>query len=408
MATTRLTLADLMGTNQISADSLGPLLKALGITDYRETEGYSETDGSPIYRNTLTPEAMRAADGYSFGWDNYSTPGNTGQITAFDPSGKSAGTFDQRDKTGRETFMDWAKMAALAVPGLGAMGIGPMGGMLGGLGAGSEVAAGNGAFLGEAAWTPTADAWGSTVANSLDGFGLQNAGMFGDVAADTALGNGAFLGEAAWTPTAEAALGNGAFLGEGVASGIPAWDAAAGMAGAAPAAAGAALGNGAFIGEGVASGIPAWDAAAAAAGGAGLLGNIKSGIDALGGMKTIAPLLGAAAGAASSGSGAEATQQSKIDPRMEAMLYGSGGLLGQAQSYFNANKNPNADMVAGADMRRKFLTDPSYAQGYGQLKTQGLGLLGGGVAGNPYTNGQASLSPSTPMQFPRTRTMFGG
>lgn len=83
---------------------------------------------------------------------------------------------------------------------------------------------------------------------------------------------------------AGAAGGAGGFIGEGVASGIPAWDAAAGLtpgqlaagsgalaagsSGASQAAVDAAAqsaaqgGAGGFVGEGAASGIPAWDTAA--------------------------------------------------------------------------------------------------------------------------------------------------
>ena len=60
------------------------------------------------------------------------------------------------------------------------------------------------------------------------------------------------------------ALGNGAFLGEGVASGVPAFDAAFTSAGGLfNPAFGLPVGNGAFLGEGVLSGVPAFDAALA-------------------------------------------------------------------------------------------------------------------------------------------------
>jgi hypothetical protein len=91
------------------------------------------------------------------------------------------------------------------------------------------------------------------------------------------IGAGAGAG-AAPTAAVAPAIGNGAFLGEGIASGVPAWDAAytgaggalAGGAdvGGAAGGAGPPVGNGAFLGEGVASGVPAWDAAYTGAGGA--------------------------------------------------------------------------------------------------------------------------------------------
>jgi hypothetical protein len=64
------------------------------------------------------------------------------------------------------------------------------------------------------------------------------------------------------------AIGNGAFLGEGVASGVPAFDAAFTSAGGVfNPAFGLPIGNGAFLGEGVPTGIPASDAAFLNAGG---------------------------------------------------------------------------------------------------------------------------------------------
>jgi hypothetical protein len=60
------------------------------------------------------------------------------------------------------------------------------------------------------------------------------------------------------------AIGNGAFLGEGVASGVPAFDAAFTSAGGVfNPAFGLPVGNGAFLGEGVLSGVPAFDTALA-------------------------------------------------------------------------------------------------------------------------------------------------
>jgi hypothetical protein len=77
-------------------------------------------------------------------------------------------------------------------------------------------------------------------------------------------GAGAFDGLLSGSPT----IGNGAFLGEGVASGVPAFDAAFTSAGGTfNPAFGLPVGNGAFLGEGVPTGIPASDAALLNAGG---------------------------------------------------------------------------------------------------------------------------------------------
>ena len=75
---------------------------------------------------------------------------------------------------------------------------------------------------------------------------------------------GSYLAQSLLGPAA----GNGAFLGEGVASGVPAFDAAFTSAGGTfNPAFGLPVGNGAFLGEGVPTGIPASDAAYLKAGG---------------------------------------------------------------------------------------------------------------------------------------------
>jgi hypothetical protein len=196
--------------------------------------------------------------------------------------------------------------------------------------------------------------------------------------------------------------------------------AAGGAAGAGLAAGGGgvpAAGNGAFLGEGIASGVPAWDAAATKAGlsltgaaagaGGGLLGTLGSAASALGGAKTLIPLAGAVLGATAGAKGTTNTTHQTLDPRMDAYLYGSGGLLSGAQDWFNKNKGGNALVDQGIEMQRKFLTDPAYAQGYDRLRTQGLGLLGGGITANPFSTGQATLTrpnisvPGLPSYFNR-------
>jgi hypothetical protein len=38
----------------------------------------------------------------------------------------------------------------------------------------------------------------------------------------------------------------------------------------------------------------------------------------------------------------------------------------------------------GIDMQKNYLLNPAYAQGYTNMMNVGQGLLGGGVAGNPF------------------------
>lgn len=120
----------------------------------------------------------------------------------------------------------------------------------------------------------------------------------------------------------------------------------------------------------------------------GSLGSLLSGTSGT----TLAGLAGALAGGLSGGKA-----QQQIDPRMAQYLYGTGygdpnSMLGAAQQLYQTNKTGlNPTMQQGLDMQKAALTDPAYAQGYQQMRTMGGGLLGGQIAGNPFTSGAATL-----------------
>ena len=146
------------------------------------------------------------------------------------------------------------------------------------------------------------------------------------------------------------------------------------------------------------AGLPSAAGGAAAAGGVagGAAGGAAGGLSSLaGGMsgKVIGGLLGAAAGAANSGDKTQTSQQ-RLDPRMEAMLYGAdgkGGYLGAATEWFNQNKGGNPLMLQGAQMMADFYKSPQYTEGYNNLRNTGLGLLNTPMAGNPFTQGGAQM-----------------
>lgn len=130
------------------------------------------------------------------------------------------------------------------------------------------------------------------------------------------------------------------------------------------------------------SGAPALINAPAIAAGS-MLGNLPG--------RAIGGLLGAAAGAANSGDRTQTSQQ-RLDPRMEAMLYGAdgrGGYLGAATDWFNQNRGGNPLMLQGAQMMADFYRSPQYTEGYNSLRSAGLGLLNTPMAGNPFTQGGA-------------------
>lgn len=162
-------------------------------------------------------------------------------------------------------------------------------------------------------------------------------------------------------------VGNAAgFIGEGATSGIPAWDGA-----------GASLGqNGGFLGEGVSSGVPAWDGAGAGTGGASFGGAATKAATTAG--ASLIPgvsnsMLGTGLTALTALSGSQGTEgqttERKMDPRLDQYVYGPNGTI---------------PMTAGL-LQQQF---PMAQQGGQSLFNMGQGLLGRGIAANPFTKGR--------------------
>jgi len=164
----------------------------------------------------------------------------------------------------------------------------------------------------------------------------------------------------------------------------------------------AGLGGGAGL-----SGLPAlWN------GVKDFIAPVSSLVKDLGGASTLLPLLGAAAGAASGGGTTTATTQQKMDPRMDAYIYGTGkgdpnSLLGAAWNQFQQNPSGiNPTMQQGLDMQKSALMDPAYSQAYQQMRSVGNGLLGQGIAANPFSTGARQLPPQ--MQAGGVGGLLGG
>lgn len=78
------------------------------------------------------------------------------------------------------------------------------------------------------------------------------------------------------------------------------------------------------------------------------------------------------------------SSQSYIDPRMENILYGTGGIIPQATDWWNNNSSgTNEQMITG--MNNTWNQLGASGQGYNQMQNLGMGLMGGGAAGNPFT-----------------------
>jgi hypothetical protein len=263
-----------------------------------------------------------------------------------DPSGNLVAqqTYEDRNNE-REAAAGLAAFFAM-MGGANLMGVGQ-----GGAAAGSAAASAAPAVVDPiAAYLTTGAVEGSTLGTALSGAG----GASGAVGAGTFAsglqglgGVGTFIDSASRAAAGLPQVGGGSFLGN----------------------AASAVGSGA---RDLVSG--------GAAGGGSTIGRI------------VAPALGAIAGGIDAARGSEdtTTQQSRLDPNMQRLLYGDngqGGLLNQANAFFQANRGINPTAQQGLNMSKAFFTDPSYAQGYGQLRSQGLGLLGQPVAGNPFARG---------------------
>lgn len=99
-----------------------------------------------------------------------------------------------------------------------------------------------------------------------------------------------------------------------------------------------------------------------------------------------APVIGGLLGGASRGG--STSSQMQIDPEVKKNMY---SLLGDVQNTYKSQlAQPNAMnplMNTGIAQQQAVYTDPAYTQGYGQMRNLGLSLMGGGVAGNPFTQG---------------------
>lgn len=121
-----------------------------------------------------------------------------------------------------------------------------------------------------------------------------------------------------------------------------------------------------------------------------------------------AAVAGGVIGLLSSGDQGSQSVQREIDPRIAELLYGPQGLLGQVQNLQgqqSAQGGLNPMQNAGLEMQRQTLMDPNFTPGYGQMRSLGSGLMGQGVAGNPFTGaqpayGQMPQMPGIPMGQP--------
>ncbi len=371
---------------------LGEALKFVQVNQ----NGTYQKDGmyyQPIYGNQ-----QGSGENYDRGeiteWNIYGTdktnPGDTYQ--RFDTSGTQTGTGQFQSVS---NFPSWEDIRPLAIMAAAAYG----GSLLSGFGVGGQLAgagdafmpwaldSATGAVLGDATMpgalasfgaNPATTSLGALAVGTGDAFlpGALNAAtgtVLGDAYLPGALGsfgaNPALTG--ATGPLALGGLGGGtSALSSGTAgtSGAGTAGTGAGSAGTA----GTAAATGAAIGPAAAVKTP------------NVLDTIGSALGISG--TTAATILGGLLGGQSNDE--SKTTANKLDPQMQAYLYGAGGLLPAVNSTLQsqlATGGLNALQRQGLTTQQNYLQSPEYAQMFTGLRNYGQGLLGAGVAANPFT-----------------------
>lgn len=117
--------------------------------------------------------------------------------------------------------------------------------------------------------------------------------------------------------------------------------------------------------------------------------------------------------------GGSQTQQRQLDPRLVPYVFGAngtGGLVGTANELFNRQMSQgglNDIQRQGLGMQQQYLMSPQYQRGGQAMYDRGMSLLGGPVAGNPFTSGGfRGLGGGLPMgggqPMPQMQRPFGG
>ena len=102
------------------------------------------------------------------------------------------------------------------------------------------------------------------------------------------------------------------------------------------------------------------------------------------GAAIAAPLIGGLLG--SGGNQSSGTVSKTTDPRIDPYIYGPDGILPAAADWYSKNKTGlNAQMLQGMD--NQWNQANASRQGFNQMQNLGMGLMGAGVAGNPFSGG---------------------
>lgn len=343
------------------SDSFGVNV-ANGLSDKGYYDAVSNRNYAPVYSQSGNPENGEMSRSL-VGYNSYDPKADVagGMNYAFDTKGNQTGQFKSNDFV----TMEPGEMLTLGI--LAAMTGGAAMSGMGVIGAGAGAGgAGGGAFV--------------PGAIDLAGTGISTTGG--------GLYSGGLSGLAGMSGADVAALSSGAGLGSGVTPGI--FNAAMDSQLANSAIGGDALSGYTAAGTGGVTGSPIAGAggssgsfmdkitsALGGGGGGGGTGSLGS-LGSLGGLAST--VLGGAMGA----KGNEASTSSKLDPRVQQ---GRDNLLGYTDNLLNqqmAQGGLNDWQRQGHQMQYNVMTDPRIMQGYTGMQNMGQGLLGRGVAKNPY------------------------
>jgi hypothetical protein len=116
----------------------------------------------------------------------------------------------------------------------------------------------------------------------------------------------------------------------------------------------------------------------------------------------------------SGGSSQSQSTQQTLDPRMQDAVYGANGLLSGAQDWYGQNRaGLNPQMLTG--LNNQWNQHGASQQGFNQMQSLGIGLMGQGMAGNPFsggysggtTFGSTGMAPN-PQQYQPAQQSSGG
>lgn len=223
--------------------AMNPNLDDMGLPTYATNpNGQAEWEAA-VQKAIADPNSIFTLQTDRINADGSTSGGRTGSAVEYVRRDGKLVPVAQRDTTNSSFTKDFLTNAAMFAAAAGG------GALMGASQGGGAAAAGNGAFLGEGVASGVG-AWDAAAANaglSLSGAGgIAGTGIPGYTQPPGYGTNWGQLADASgaspFTGSGEVAAGNGAFLGEGAASGVPGWDAAAGL-GSAASGLGSSLGN---------------------------------------------------------------------------------------------------------------------------------------------------------------------